>query len=100
LLLVSAAAAAAAAACLPGAVIAARLRGELLAQLAFTASAGIGPNKLLAKIGSARNKPNQQTLLLPRAVQELMQVRGGGTGCWAQVGTSNDSSLLRSTCSA
>jgi DNA polymerase eta len=57
-----------------GAVIAARLRGELLARLCFTASAGIGPNKLLAKIGSARNMPNQQTLLLPRAVQQLMQV--------------------------
>ncbi|WIA32722.1 hypothetical protein OEZ86_005908 [Tetradesmus obliquus] len=56
-----------------GAVIAARLRGQLLAQLGFTASAGIGPNKLLAKIGSAKNKPNQQTLLLPRAVEELMQ---------------------------
>ncbi|WIA12559.1 hypothetical protein OEZ85_006220 [Tetradesmus obliquus] len=56
-----------------GAVIAARLRGQLLAQLGFTASAGIGPNKLLAKIGSAKNKPNQQTLLLPRAVEALMQ---------------------------
>jgi DNA polymerase eta len=58
----------------PGAIIAERLRGELLSRLSFTASAGIGPNKLLAKIGSAKNKPNQQTLLLPRAVQDLMQV--------------------------
>jgi hypothetical protein len=32
-------------------------------------------NKLLAKIGSARNKPNQQTVVAPRGVAELMRVR-------------------------
>eukprot|EP00775_Hariotina_reticulata_P003602 gene3602-3867_t len=55
-----------------GARVALRLRRELLAQLGFTASAGIAHNKLLAKIGSAKNKPNQQTLVLPRAVPDLM----------------------------
>lgn len=45
-------------------------------ELDFTCSAGIGPNKLLAKIGSAKNKPNKQTVVLPRAVQALMEVRG------------------------
>ena len=33
-------------------------------------------NKLLAKIGSARNKPNKQTVLLLRGVAPLMQVPG------------------------
>jgi hypothetical protein len=61
-----------------GAVIAQRLRGAVAQQLAFTCSAGIGPNKLLAKIGSAKNKPNKQTVVLPRAIDSLMQVRGGG----------------------
>jgi hypothetical protein len=28
-----------------------------------------------SRSAAAKNKPNQQTLLLPRAVQELMQVR-------------------------
>jgi DNA polymerase eta len=65
---------------LPGAVIAARLRGAVQHQLGFTCSAGIGPNKLLAKIGSAKNKPNKQTVVLPRAVEELMQVTGRGGG--------------------
>lgn len=63
--------------CAAGAVIAQRLRGAVAQQLSFTCSAGIGPNKLLAKIGSAKNKPNKQTVVLPRAIDSLMQVRGG-----------------------
>eukprot|EP00878_Enallax_costatus_P023072 GHUV01024528.1.p1 GENE.GHUV01024528.1~~GHUV01024528.1.p1 ORF type:complete len:232 (-),score=42.26 GHUV01024528.1:129-824(-) len=58
-----------------GAVVAQRLRTAVFEQLEFTASAGIACNKLLAKIGSARNKPNKQTLVLPRAVEDLMRVR-------------------------
>lgn len=57
-------------------MIAQRLRGAVAQQLSFTCSAGIGPNKLLAKIGSAKNKPNKQTVVLPRAIDSLMQVRG------------------------
>lgn len=60
-----------------GAVIAQRLRAAVAQQLRFTCSAGIGPNKLLAKIGSAKNKPNKQTVVLPRAIDSLMQVRVG-----------------------
>jgi hypothetical protein len=83
----------------PGAIIAERLRGELLSRLAFTASAGIGPNKLLAKIGSAKNKPNQQTLLLPRAVQELMQVgQDAACGVTAERGC-RDACMLLLSCS-
>lgn len=32
----------------------------------FTCSAGIAANKLLAKVGSALHKPNQQTIVPPR----------------------------------
>lgn len=44
----------------------------------YTASAGIAANKLLAKIGSAMHKPNQQTVIPPRAAQQVMQARVGG----------------------
>lgn len=50
------------------------LRAAVLAQLQFTCSAGIAVNKLLAKVGSARHKPDKQTVVLPRAVPDLMQV--------------------------
>ncbi|GAB4815874.1 hypothetical protein N2152v2_002920 [Parachlorella kessleri] len=55
-----------------GAEIACRLRGALLSELGYTASAGIATNKLLAKVGAALHKPNQQTVIPPRAVQEVM----------------------------
>jgi nucleotidyltransferase/DNA polymerase involved in DNA repair len=50
-----------------GAGLACRLRGAIHSELAFTSSAGISNNKLLAKLGSAMHKPNQQTLIPPRA---------------------------------
>jgi len=56
-----------------GAGIACRLRGTILDKLGYTSSAGIATNKLLAKIGSALHKPNLQTVILPRAVGELMK---------------------------
>ena len=34
----------------------------------FTCSAGVACNKLLAKVASAMNKPNQQTVVPPRHV--------------------------------
>eukprot|EP00890_Picochlorum_soloecismus_P005649 jgi/Picsp_1/6085/NSC_03439-R1_sister chromatid cohesion protein len=55
-----------------GAMIASRIRGAILAQTTFTCSAGIANNKLLSKVGSAKNKPNQQTLILPESVPALM----------------------------
>ncbi|KAK9901261.1 hypothetical protein WJX75_003106 [Coccomyxa subellipsoidea] len=56
-----------------GANIACRLRGAVREQLGFTCSAGIAANKLLAKVASAMNKPNQQTIVPPRAVDEMMR---------------------------
>ncbi|MEW5311792.1 MAG: hypothetical protein WDW38_003478 [Sanguina aurantia] len=55
------------------AVIAARLRAVVYSELQYSMSAGIAVNKTMAKLGSSRNKPNKQTLLLPRAIPELMQ---------------------------
>ncbi|KAK9827976.1 hypothetical protein WJX81_003639 [Elliptochloris bilobata] len=55
-----------------GAQVACRLRGAVRQQLGFTCSAGIACNKLLAKVASAMNKPNQQTVVPPRAVADLM----------------------------
>lgn len=55
-----------------GALLAARIRERVLAELTFTCSAGVAPNKLLAKIGSAMHKPSQQTVILPRGVGSLM----------------------------
>ena len=40
-------------------------------------NAGVSVNKLLAKVGSARNKPDKQTLVLPRGVQDMLTVRDG-----------------------
>lgn len=68
----------------PGAAVALRLRGAVLDQLGFTCSAGIGPNKLVAKIGSALNKPAKQTVVLPRAVEGLMQVGEGLCVFWGE----------------
>ncbi len=56
-----------------GAMIASRLRGAIQTRCQFTSSAGIACNKLLAKIGSAKNKPNQQTLIRPQVVETLMR---------------------------
>jgi len=53
-------------------MIAARLREAVAQQLQFTCSAGVGPNKVLAKICSGLNKPNKQTVVVPRAVEGLM----------------------------
>lgn len=54
-----------------GAQLAATIRAKVFAELGFTVSAGISFNKILAKIGSARNKPNNQTTILPSSVPFL-----------------------------
>eukprot|EP00899_Mesostigma_viride_P009389 jgi/Mesvir1/18451/Mv14306-RA.2 len=49
------------------------LRRAVRNELGYTCSAGIAHNKLLAKVVAGMNKPNKQTLLLPHAVQGLME---------------------------
>lgn len=52
--------------------VAATCRREVWRRLGFTCSAGVAHNKLLAKLASARNKPNQQTLVPLACVRPLM----------------------------
>ncbi|CAK9270660.1 unnamed protein product [Sphagnum jensenii] len=59
---------------LAGAIIAERIRSAVRMELGYTCSVGIATNKLLAKIASAKNKPDRQTLIPPRAVPGLMQM--------------------------
>ena len=55
-----------------GAVVVSNARREVTRQLGFTCSAGVAPNKLLAKLCGGLHKPDQQTLLAPRAVSALL----------------------------
>lgn len=53
--------------------IAKLIQEEILAKTGLTGSAGIAPNKLLAKITSDINKPHGLTVLLPERVLDFMQ---------------------------
>ncbi|KAL4885957.1 DNA/RNA polymerase [Aspergillus karnatakaensis] len=44
------------------------LRQEIQRQLKYTCSAGVAPNKMLAKLAAGRNKPDGQTVVLPGSV--------------------------------
>jgi len=48
------------------------VRAEIFKKLHFTCSAGISKNKMLAKLGSAHQKPNSQTVIRNRAVQHFL----------------------------
>ncbi|WP_308418732.1 DNA polymerase IV [Leeia aquatica] len=48
------------------------IRARIEAEVGITASAGIAPNKLLAKIASDWNKPNGQFLIRPEDVEAFM----------------------------
>ncbi|KAJ2008262.1 N-acetyltransferase eso1 [Coemansia thaxteri] len=49
------------------------VRNVILQELGYRSSAGVAHNKLLAKVGSAQNKPNMQTVILPSQVELFMQ---------------------------
>ncbi|KAK4914339.1 N-acetyltransferase eso1 [Elasticomyces elasticus] len=55
-----------------GADIVRGLRNNILKTLRYTTSAGIGPNKTLAKLGAGYRKPNQQTVITPYAAPEFL----------------------------
>ena len=59
----------------PGApaAVAQLIRGLIFRNTRLTASAGIGPNKLVAKIASEINKPNGQLEVKPAKVAEFMK---------------------------
>jgi len=52
--------------------IAKKIRARIAAERGLTASAGIAPNKMLAKIASDWKKPNGQFAILPEQVKEFM----------------------------
>jgi len=56
----------------PGA-LAQAIRGTILQETKLTSSAGIGPNKLIAKIASEMNKPNGQFEVKPEQVLRFMR---------------------------
>lgn len=55
-----------------GSQIVRNIRAEIRKRLRYTCSAGIAKNKMLSKLGSAHNKPNQQTVIRSRAVQHFL----------------------------
>src|SRR5262245_5083947 len=54
-------------------VVAKRLKAEIRAATALTASAGVAPNKFLAKIASAWRKPDGLTVIAPERVESFLQ---------------------------
>jgi DNA polymerase-4 len=54
--------------------IARRLQREIFAETRLTGSAGVAPNKLLAKIASDMNKPRGLTVVLPEQVLAFMEM--------------------------
>ncbi len=55
-----------------GSEIVRSVRASIRERLKYTCSAGIARNKMLAKLGSAHKKPNQQTIVRNRAVQNFL----------------------------
>lgn len=55
-----------------GSEIVRSVRAAIRKRLKYTCSAGIARNKMIAKLGSGHKKPNQQTIVRNRAVQQFM----------------------------
>ena len=56
-----------------GRVVAQRIKAEILERTRLTASAGVAPNKFLAKIASAWKKPDGLTVIPPERVEQFLQ---------------------------
>src|SRR5688572_548557 len=56
-----------------GREVAVRLKREINAATGLTASAGVAPNKFLAKIASAWKKPDGLTVIAPERVERFLQ---------------------------
>ncbi|KAI9812283.1 MAG: DNA-directed DNA polymerase eta rad30 [Pycnora praestabilis] len=57
---------------LTGSEIIRNVRKVILERLKYTCSAGVARNKMIAKLGSAHRKPNQQTIVRNRAIQHFL----------------------------
>jgi DNA polymerase-4 len=56
-----------------GMAVARRIKAEIKAATGLTASAGVAPNKFLAKIASAWRKPDGLTVIAPDRVEQFLQ---------------------------
>jgi DNA polymerase-4 len=56
-----------------GQVVARRLKAEIKSATNLTASAGVAPNKFLAKIASAWKKPDGLTVIAPERMEQFLQ---------------------------
>jgi DNA polymerase-4 len=56
-----------------GQTVAQRLKAEIRAATELTASAGVAPNKFLAKIASAWKKPDGLTVIAPERMEQFLQ---------------------------
>jgi DNA polymerase-4 len=56
-----------------GRVVAQRLKAQIRETIGLTASAGVAPNKFLAKIASAWKKPDGLTVIPPERVEQFLQ---------------------------
>jgi DNA polymerase IV len=56
-----------------GTTVARRLKAEIRARTGLTASAGVAPNKFLAKIASGWQKPDGLTVIAPERVEPFLQ---------------------------
>lgn len=56
-----------------GVTVARRLKAEIRTQTGLTASAGVAPNKFLAKIASGWQKPDGLTVIAPDRVESFLQ---------------------------
>ncbi len=56
-----------------GAKVVEKIRSEILKETEFNCSAGIGHNKMLAKLVCSKNKPKQQTIIPEHFVQQLFK---------------------------
>lgn len=55
-----------------GSEIVRSVRAAIRERLQYTCSAGLGRNKMIAKLGSAHKKPNSQTVVRNRAIQQFL----------------------------
>jgi DNA polymerase-4 len=56
-----------------GMTVAARIKAEIFAKTGLTASAGVAPNKFLAKIASGWKKPDGLTVIAPERVEAFLE---------------------------
>ncbi|KAG9240583.1 hypothetical protein BJ878DRAFT_483719 [Calycina marina] len=84
-----------------GSEIVRNVRATVWDKLKYTVSGGIAQNKMLAKLGSAYKKPDQQTVVRNRAVQQFLsdfkftKIRGLGGKLGDQISSTFNTEMLK-----